>query len=823
MPFRGRAITGVLVLVGSAACSATPGAEELVEDQASAIIKPPVGPLDGGIVDPKPERGDPIFSIRSLGSRCVDASRVSAGAPVVLQTCNARSESQRIRVREVDLTTHDVELGIGAYCLSVEGKGVSLGASVVLETCSGSPLQRFALDGDAILVGRQARGERVSREIVLAPRGSSTENGTALVVASRELSDAELLFFLAADGSSARPTRGFVTVATEAELDAALTRGWGTVIEVSDKRHLVLSPGPLAADGKTRLPKPSKKIHEGVTLRGNRLRTREGGQIVYTSPPLGKDIIQRFLELDGHDVRITGLRLTGSSLSIAQDHGAIFGISSALDYRLVVDRNEMTAWTGAAVEVTALGADRAECTASFAQTHPMPRYSAVRVVKNSLHDNKMYGYGYGVSSGWGAFPLVQGNVACRNRHTIASTGHAETGYAAFDNLVLSDWPHYPNNAPTPDFDIHGDHIEDFHETPTPCVSNPGKWWGGIAGDYVEVGWNTFLGTNRPSFFSRGTPCRGHDIHHNVFMRQAPGSPICEQSWALGTVALTPSTLQSTANRFSVAPNPMNETAVGDFDGDGIDDVFVGTGTGWYFSSGARSEWRFLSRKSETAKMLRLGDFDGDGRTDVVTLRGAEVVVSWAGISDWQVINVTAGALEDLAVGDFDGDRVSDLFFANGASWYVAPGGRNWAPYASSRRRTSELRFADFTNDGRTDVLGINGGQWSLVTAPLGSWTAIGPARASSMDGLFVGDFDGDGIADIARIVSDGIDGNLQISKGGAVSFQDAAELDAPYLPIMVGRFDAAAGVDVVRWSDRDLKIASGGVGSWSSWARQDMR
>ena len=92
-----------------------------------------------------------------------------------------------------------------------------------------------------------------------------------------------------------------------------------------------------------------------------------------------------------------------------------------------------------------------------------------------------------------------------------------------------------------------------------------------------------------------------------------------------------------------------------------------------------------------------------------------------------------------------------------------------------------------------------------------------------MDGLFVGDFDGDGIADIARIVSDGIDGNLQVSKGGAVSFQDAAELDAPYLPIMVGRFDAAAGVDVVRWSDRDLKIASGGVGSWSSWARQDMR
>ncbi|HKV77591.1 MAG TPA: hypothetical protein VJP02_05610 [Candidatus Sulfotelmatobacter sp.] len=69
----------------------------------------------------------------------------------------------------------------------------------------------------------------------------------------------------------------------------------------------------------------------------------------------------------------------------------------------------------------------------------------------------------------------------------------------------------------------------------------------------------------------------------------------------------------------------------------IDDVFVGTGAAWYFSSGARSEWRFLNRMPEHASELLFGDFDGDGRTDVIALHAGNIDISWGALSSWQTI------------------------------------------------------------------------------------------------------------------------------------------------------------------------------------------
>src|SRR5262249_43144418 len=54
------------------------------------------------------------------------------------------------------------------------------------------------------------------------------------------------------------------------------------------------------------------------------------------------------------------------------------------------------------------------------------------------------------------------------------------------------------------------------------------------------------------------------------------------------------------NPTSICPDPSQtcssgDFGVGDFDGDGVDDLFLGTGAGWWFSAGGKTEWRFLNR------------------------------------------------------------------------------------------------------------------------------------------------------------------------------------------------------------------------------------
>jgi hypothetical protein len=77
----------------------------------------------------------------------------------------------------------------------------------------------------------------------------------------------------------------------------------------------------------------------------------------------------------------------------------------------------------------------------------------VRVLRNFLHHNARAGLGYGVTIHANGFATILGNTFLYNRHAIAADGIAGTGYAAFDNLVLSDAPEYglsgsPNTTST---------------------------------------------------------------------------------------------------------------------------------------------------------------------------------------------------------------------------------------------------------------------------------------------------------------------------------------------------------------------------------------
>ena len=745
--------------------------------------------------DPSPARAgdfypgkglsDRSFYVHDLGHRCVDFGGRAfwkLGSPVYIFGCNG-TDAQRVRVKEIDAQSHDVELRVESlFCIGVRGGQVVLNQALELQTCNGSPAQRFALDGDTILMGSQASG-RVAREFAIEPSRRRTPDRTPLVVADRDVSDAQYFRLDAVDHSGAGPTSGFVRVSTESLLDDALARGWGSVIEVDPAQPLELK-GPFP-----------KAIHAGVTLRGYRKYTFQGPE-VHTCTTTD----QPMFRITADNVRITGLRLRGpfndprcqSSNVSAQ---AILIQPTAGEVRhvpiVLVDHLDIGYFTASAVDTRGTD-DNGQVPCPDPQLK-FPPSTPVRVIGNLIHhiERRDPFDSYGSVTGQGAFILNQGNIFYLQwAHHIAADPVATTGYHAYDNFFLS------NQRKTHDVDMHPtNHVE-----------------GTRAGYYFDVGWNTFLHTGHENIHDSGTPCRFTAIHDNIFL-QSEGAAI-----VTATKDLTKHVVW--ANTFN-APNPTADLAVGDFDGDGIDDVFVGTGAGWYFSSGGQSEWRFLNRMPEHASELRFGDFDGDGRTDVIAVHGALVDISWGGLSPWQTINVVAWPIANIAVGDFDGDKSADLFLATGSQWFFAPGGKNWTLLGSSKVHTRDLRFGDFTHEGHTQVLRISTShEWELVRSIGASWESLGSARDASLNELVVGDFDGDGHADVARLHSNRWEFTTPALGPGWVPLWDTSH---SLVGQPIGRFDNTATSDVILWNGRQFDYAASAKGPPQKLSRQDMQ
>lgn len=245
--------------------------------------------------------------------------------------------------------------------------------------------------------------------------------------------------------------------------------------------------------------------------------------------------------------------------------------------------------------------------------------------------------------------------------------------------------------------------------------------------------------------------------------------------------------------------------MGDFDGDGKSDIALlpvispeegsvgatqipiifsdGSGTQWKVTTGEVGDFSTWCHNTKAA----VGDFDGDGKSDIVCTGGSK----WETVTDsipvaysngrqggWQVetgeavtFNSMAGAGKDNAqflLGDFDGDGKTDVVafspgnaalsipvaFSNSrGDWTVVQGG-----HALAADKTA-AEVGDFDGDGRDDLLllgpdtkgfvtvlyskGRTG--WAVKNLSVGRW-----ANRATSEGVhrFVGDFDGDGRADI---------------------------------------------------------------------------
>jgi len=783
--------------------------------------------------------GGPYFMIHALGDRCVDSTLVNSDGVggLVIRPCTG-VDSQIFRFGELDPATHDVI--IASYqspsrCIAMDGAAAA-GLRLTLRPCSlTSAAQHFAWDGDALLAGTQTGAtERVARDLVIETLDGDTRDGTPVVLGHRDLVDAEY-WWLKPVGNALHPHTGFVSVADEYDLEKALHAAtWGTVIEATPKDTDDIELKTIAT---------RQSLHPGVTLRGNRKRLFNGTRL-YVPHDRYIEPGEYLLRLEDH-ARVTGLRVEGND-----DGGganAVWGLMIGNPYDIphteapdaIIDHVDISHWSETSIVVwgarEGYGWDseqvqnehRFECPSEPDRGEPPGK-----IIGNFIHHAKEYG----VDVGAGTAALVTGNLMFRHTHDITASFQGFNRYLAYDNLFTGE----VDDRVSAIFDVHGS-----------CGVEAHHWEGGRAGDLFDVGWNSFLTTRSPTFSIRGTPCDHAEFHDNVSTeddsservkvntKPVPGTTDCKDPFH-DDDEFVPAETQDillTSNDHYEVKNPLRscprgggacdtgDIAVGDFDGDGIDDLFFGSGVTWWYSSGGTAEWRFLSRKTQLASDLRFGDLDADGRTDVIAFDGHDFVVSWAGASPWFPLNVMiepgyAGlTIDDIAVGQFDADPGADLFISNGLVWrYSSRGAGPWTAFGGFGFRTSQLRFGDFDDDQRTDVFAIINNEWRIWNGA-GLVVTLGPAYVTNIDSLVVAGFGNTSKADVA--FSSG--GQWKVSLGGTAAPATMHFSDANLAALPIGQFDGHDGADVLHWDDdRWLTLASSGV-SDERWSRQSMR
>jgi hypothetical protein len=176
-------------------------------------------------------------------------------------------------------------------------------------------------------------------------------------------------------------------------------------------------------------------------------------------------------------------------------------------------------------------------------------------------------------------------------------------------------------------------------------------------------------------------------------------------------------------------------ATGDFDGDGQDDMLrldasasntylqrVWVSTDWDVTS----EWAWWNTNSWLH--LAVGDFNGDGLDDIMKIdvpdSGYQTLGLWVGLSDGRQFNTRQWARWDSSrnmhvhVGDFNGDGLDDIMkidvpdsgYSTLGLWVGLSDGsrfntRQWARWDSSRNM--HVHVGDFNGDGLDDIMKID--------------------------------------------------------------------------------------------------------------------
>jgi serralysin len=231
-----------------------------------------------------------------------------------------------------------------------------------------------------------------------------------------------------------------------------------------------------------------------------------------------------------------------------------------------------------------------------------------------------------------------------------------------------------------------------------------------------------------------------------------------------------------ANAFTIVPTSWEVTGTGDFNGDGRDDIL------WRNTNGQLSNWLgqanggFVSNDANAFttvptswQVAGVGDFNGDGRDDILWRNTNGQLSDWLGTATGGFTTNDANAFTTVptswnvaGVGDFNGDGRDDILWRNTngqlSNWLgTASGGfatNDANALTSAPTSWSVVGVGDFNGDGRDDIL------WRNTNGQLSNWLAQANGGFVSNDAnafttvptswsvVAVGDYNGDGRDDI---------------------------------------------------------------------------
>lgn len=200
----------------------------------------------------------------------------------------------------------------------------------------------------------------------------------------------------------------------------------------------------------------------------------------------------------------------------------------------------------------------------------------------------------------------------------------------------------------------------------------------------------------------------------------------------------------------------------DFDGDGKTDYAVFfPGSGWWrlkYSTNGYGEW--IDGGCGADCIALPGDFNGDGRTDLGSYNPTTGVFTFKDIVTRNMLSsISWDAGQTPISGDWDGDFKTDVgvFSPATGQWHIRFSSTGLGRWITCGDPNACLPVTgDYDGDGKSDIAvfyngGLNAGQWTILR----STTDFDPTRAwrriwgSAGDVPITGDFDGDGISDLA--------------------------------------------------------------------------
>ena len=223
--------------------------------------------------------------------------------------------------------------------------------------------------------------------------------------------------------------------------------------------------------------------------------------------------------------------------------------------------------------------------------------------------------------------------------------------------------------------------------------------------------------------------------------------------------------------------------VGDFDADGRDDFLRVSDEGYVVGEMTQADGTFVAQvlnfKNAGWNVLGTGDFDGDGADDVLIANptAASETVGllgyWKGGGEWTLLNGYSAEWECVATGDFDGDGKCDMLWKN-----------------------------EFVGD---DEWTYNAYCTWIVDDPV-DWRMVSVSDPSEWNFLCAGDFDGDGMHDIAMINIEGVVGIWGVNDGYLSSWSILSAVNtAEWTLVGSGDFNAD-GTDDIAWSNNETGL-----------------